>query len=255
MKYKITFIGSGNVAWNLAHALDMDGHMILRVLSRNADHAKELASKFGSYHGIIDNQSLSDSDIVFVSINDDAYDEVISNLNIPPQVMVCHTSGPIPLEVLEPYAQDVGVFYPLQSLNKNRIKDFRDVPLLIEASNASTEKKLYALADRISNKVSITSSESRMKYHLAAVFANNFTNLMYSLAQDYLESNNLEFDLLKPIIYETALKLRDDLPKNLQTGPAKRNDLKVLEKHKAMLKDGLQLEVYEHLSQILMTLQ
>ena len=77
MKYKITIVGSGNVAWNLAHALDMDGHMILRVLSRNVEHAKALASKFGSFHGPIGNESLSDSDVVFISVNDDSYASVI----------------------------------------------------------------------------------------------------------------------------------------------------------------------------------
>ena len=83
------------------------------------------------------------------------------------------------------------------------------VPFFIEGNNANTLNKIKELADSISNKVSEVTSEQREKYHLAAVFANNFTNLMYSIAAEYLEKEGLNFDNLLPIITETALRLKE----------------------------------------------
>ena len=252
MRYKITIIGSGNVAWNLAHALDKYGHTIIQIISKNEDHAKELAKKFGAFYGTKYSDLYGDSDLIFISVNDDSYAEVIEELRHIRAILL-HTAGPVPMSVLAPAAQRHGVFYPLQSLNKTKLKDFRDVPILVEGSSVGVEIELRDLADSISNHVKEVSSDERMKYHLAAVFANNFSNLMYVCAERYLNSESLDFDMLKPLIYETALKIKDQKPSDLQTGPAKRADLKVLEKHQQMLDDPDLAAVYEQLSKLIMT--
>lgn len=252
MQYKITFIGSGNVAWNLAHALDKYGHTIIQIISRNEESAKALARKFGAYHGTKYTDLYGDSDLIFVSVNDDSYADVIAELHDIKAILI-HTSGPQPMSMLSKSAQRYGVFYPLQSLNKFILKDFREVPLLVEGSTVSVEIELRDLADSISNHVKEVNSEDRMRYHLAAVFANNFTNLMYSCSERYLEKEGLDFNLLKPIIFETALRIKEESPLNLQTGPAKRKDVKVIDKHVEMLDDPRLREVYETLSKLIMT--
>lgn len=252
MRYKITFIGCGNVAWNLAHALDKYGHTIIQVIGRSEDNAKELARKFGAFHGTKYTDLYGDSDLIFISVNDDSYEQVLAGLSNIDAILI-HTSGPQTIDILANSAQRYGVFYPLQSLNKAILKDFREVPLLVEGSSPSVEIALRDLADSISNYVKEVNSADRMRYHLAAVFANNFTNLMYSCSEQYLQKQGLDFNLLKPIIYETALRIKDESPQNLQTGPAMRKDVKIIEKHLEMIEDPRLKEVYQSLSNLIMT--
>lgn len=238
----------------MAHAMDREGHHIDQIISPNVEHAKALASKFGAFYGSDISQLNHKVDILVLSIKDDAYQSILPQLNLPSTLTLCHTSGPVSMDLLEDSAFHHGVLYPLQSFTKSQLKDFREVPLLIEASDAKAESALMNMAQSLSNMVSLKSSEQRKHYHLAAVFANNFSNLMYSSAQRYLNQQNLEFDLLKPIIYETALRLRSDLPMNLQTGPAMRKDQKVIDGHLQMLDDPLLKEIYAQLSKVIMTL-
>lgn len=254
MRYKVSLIGSGNVAWNLAHALDKYGHTIVQVVSKHEEHARELAERFGAYYGTEHSDLYGEADILFICVNDDSYAEVVQGLKAPADTIVCHTSGPMPMSVLDGDAKKYGVFYPLQSLNKSRLKDFLEVPLLVEGSDPQVERTLRNLAEQLSNHVSVVSSEDRMRYHVAAVFSNNFANLMYVCSEMYLDRQGLDFNMLKPLIYETALKLKDDKPSKLQTGPAKRHDHQVIAKHLELLDDEKLKEIYEQLSKILMTL-
>lgn len=248
MKYKIAFIGSGNVAANLAHAFDRVGHTITQVVSQNVENAKALASKFGAYYGAELSELYKDADILFICVSDESYAEVVAQLPEKLGALVCHTSGPVGMEVLSSYSGSYGVFYPLQSLRKEEIADLIEVPIFIEYGSDKSGKILLDLADSISNKVREVSSAERQKYHLAAVFANNFTNYMYILSEEYLAEEKLDFDNLLPIIQETALRLKKDKPQNWQTGPAKRGDMKVIEKHLSMLKSENSKDVYELLS-------
>ncbi len=242
------------MAWNMAHAMDKEGHQIDQIISPNEEHAKALASKFGAFYGTQLSQINERVDLIIISIKDDHYQEVLSRLNLPASLTLCHTSGPFAMEGLKESAFHYGVLYPLQSFTKRQLKDFREVPLLIEASDAQAERTLMNMAQSLSNSVSLKSSEQRKHYHLAAVFANNFSNLMYSSAQRYLEGKNLEFDLLKPIIYETALRLRGEMPLDVQTGPARRKDQKVIQDHINMIDDPQLKEIYAQLSKVIMTL-
>ena len=248
MKYKITFIGSGNIATNLAHAFDKAGHTIHQVISEHESHAKELASKFGAYYGDTSSE-LYNADFIIIAVSDEAYPQALTLVNATCRAIVCHTSGSVSMNILSSYLGDFGVIYPLQSLRKEEVKNVMQVPFFIEGNNANTLNKIKELADSISNKVSEVTSEQREKYHLAAVFANNFTNLMYSIAAEYLEKEGLNFDNLLPIIAETATRLKDDKPQAWQTGPAKRGDKAVIDKHIGMLDNPALKIIYKQLSE------
>lgn len=255
MALKLSIVGSGNVAWNLAHALDRAGHSIMQVISRDVSHAEALAKRFGAFFGTDFSELYGDSDLIIFSISDDQYAGLMHSIKLNSDAVICHTSGPVSMEVLSEASTRYGVFYPLQSFNKDKLKEFWDVPILVEGVDAGVEKMLMQLADSISNHVRMVNSFDRKKYHLSAVFANNFTNAMYISAERYLNQEGLDFDVLKPIIYETALRISDRSPEEVQTGPAIRGDLKVLEKHIEMIKDPALKEVYEQLSKLIMTLR
>jgi predicted short-subunit dehydrogenase-like oxidoreductase (DUF2520 family) len=248
VKSKITFIGSGNVATNLAHAFDKAGHTINQIISTNIDHAKALASKFGAYYGNASSELYADSDFILICVNDEAYSAALALVSPSTTAIVCHTAGPVSMNALSSYTGGYGVLYPLQSLRKEEVKDLMQVPIFVEGNSAHTTLKIAELADSISNNVSEVSSEQRAKYHLAAVFANNFTNLMYAIADDYLSKEGLDFNKLLPIITETAIRLKDGKPKDWQTGPAKRGDNEVIDKHISMLEDSALKNIYKQLS-------
>lgn len=253
MGYKITFIGSGNVAWHMAHALDQAGHTVHQVMSRNVENAKALASKFGAYYGDEPSTLYKDADVVMLCVNDESYASISELMPSGLSAVFCHTSGPVPMDVLDAYGRDFGVLYPLQSLRKEEVKSMLNVPVFVEWNGAKAKSILSTLAHDISNKVNEVSSEQREKYHLAAVFANNFTNLMYGLADDYITQQKLDFKYLLPIIKETALRLEDGRPSEWQTGPAKRGDKKVIEKHLQLIDDEKVRIIYAQLSDYLMT--
>ena len=246
---RISIIGSGNVATHLAAALKNAGHRIVQVYSRVLQNAAVLA-----YHvkaEATDNLEhvKPDADIFIIAVNDDAIGEVAWALAKHQKLMV-HTSGATGLQKLLAYAPDAGVFYPLQTFSKNRTVDFSTVPLCIEGSSAGVTGTLTGLADTISKKVYVINSDQRRVLHLAAVFACNFPNYLYHIAQTLLSQHQLAFDLLRPLIDETAGKVQEQLPANVQTGPAVRNDISTMNAHLQML-DGQHewQQVYELLSQ------
>ena len=251
MRYKITFIGSGNVATNLAHAFDKAGHSINQVISHNVENAKKLASKFGAYYGDKPSEMYKDSDFVILCVNDEAYASILESMPGGMHAIVCHTAGPVPIDILAKYGHDYGVIYPLQSLRKEEVKDLMEVPIFIEWSSKDVKYKVADLSDSISNKVKEVTSDDRAKYHLAAVFANNFSNLMYTIADDYLKAEGLDFKNLLPIIKETAERIKIGQPKDWQTGPAKRGDSAVIAKHLGMILDPEVQSVYKKLSEFI----
>lgn len=120
MKSKITFIGSGNIATNLAHALDSAGHTINQVISRDIVHAKTLAGKFGAYYGDKPSEMYKDSDFVILCVSDEAYFSVLEELPREMKAIICHTAGPVGMDILANYSVDYGVFYPLQSFRDRK---------------------------------------------------------------------------------------------------------------------------------------
>ena len=246
---RISIIGSGNVATHLAAALKNAGHNIVQVYSRDMQHAALLA-----YHvkaEAIDNWNVINPgiDLFIIAVKDDAINEMAIFL-AKYNTLTVHTSGAVDLNSLQSIIPNTGVFYPLQTLSKNKEVDFLTVPLCIEGSDETITKTLEQLAQTISNKVYRVSSAQRKVLHLAAVFACNFPNYLYSVAQQLLAGQDMGFDMLRPLILETAHKVQDHLPADVQTGPAIRNDENTMTIHLQMLDDEPVLkELYQVLSQ------
>lgn len=249
---KVSFIGSGNLAWHLAPALDNAGFTVKEVYSRNPKHAEALTGRL--YQAEVKSNldfSTSASTVFVIATSDDAIEEVATEIILPDEAFLLHTSGSQPLRVLEFAAIDnIGSFYPLQTFSKGKRVDFKTVPIFLESNNEETEKIMMALANSISNQVRKIGSEEREALHIAAVFASNFANHMLTLSKEILEKNNLSFDLLKPLINETINKSLTLGPENAQTGPAMRSDLKILDRHVEFLQNDENLaEIYKLISQ------
>ena len=145
-----------------------------------------------------------------------------------------------------------GVFYPLQTFSKNREVNFNTIPICIEAKEEADLELLTNLGNSLSEKVVEIDSDERSKLHLAAVFVNNFVNHLYAIGDDILGNNELSFDLLHPLIEETASKVKTLSPSEVQTGPARRGDQKTIEKHLHLLTEGPESELYQQLTESLM---
>jgi predicted short-subunit dehydrogenase-like oxidoreductase (DUF2520 family) len=246
---RITIIGSGNVATHLAAAFKNAGHNIVQVYSRDIHNASLLA-----YHvraEAIDNLDLvnPETDLFVIAVKDDAI-EAIASMLAKYQKLIVHTSGATELQVLLKYTQNAGVFYPLQTFSKTKEVNFNTVPLCIEGANEQIASQLNVLAYTITQNVYRINSAERKTLHLAAVFACNFPNYLYYLSQQLLADQKLPFDLLRPLILETAEKVQEYLPANGQTGPAVRNDEKTMDAHLQLLHENPELQqLYKLLSQ------
>jgi predicted short-subunit dehydrogenase-like oxidoreductase (DUF2520 family) len=240
----IGIVGNGNVASQFSNFFRKKGCELTKILVRDAQRAIiEQSSLTALYsENFVD---LASCDLVLVSVNDDALNEVIEQ--IPLNCFVAHTSGSIGLQQIN-RKEKVGVFYPLQTFSKGKEVDMSTVPILIESEDQQFETELFRFAKTLFNRVEIVDSEQRKKLHLAAVFVNNFTNHLYYQADEFLKRNELDFSLLLPLILETAQKVQEISPKNAQTGPAKRKDFKVIEQQERQL-SGTQLEIYQLFTQ------
>lgn len=252
MAKRIAIIGTGNVAWHLARTLENAGHIIAHIYNR--DRSK--AEKFGmDYFNASTGNSLDftyiDASVFIIAVTDDAIEEIATNIMLPEYAILCHTSGSQPMSVLG-YAptENIGVFYPLQTFSKGKPVDFDTIPICIEAENSSTKSTLLALGQSISRKTKEISSKQRKAIHLAAVFACNFTNHMFSISQKILGTQQIDFEILKPLITETLNKSFELGPAHSQTGPAIRQDLKTLDQQYESLKANPELaEIYRLITQ------
>lgn len=231
---KIVLIGSGNVAHHLAQALYDAGHQIRQVISQNKTNAVALAKKVNADFAT-DLGKIQKADFAIVSITDDAIAEVVSKVQKMP---VAHTSGSVSVE-------NAGVFYPVQTFSKGVSLEIKEVPFCISAKDKSFEKMLIGVAESISSKVFQIEESQRKILHLAAVFACNFSNQMYAIAEQLLEKSDLDFEMLKPLIAETAHKIQSNTPKNIQTGPAKRKDLQTINNHMELIDDIELANIYK----------
>ncbi|MBO6494976.1 MAG: DUF2520 domain-containing protein [Roseivirga sp.] len=252
MTHRIAILGTGNVAWHLARVLENAGHIIAHIYNRDGQKAKQFGlDYFNASTGSSLNLSEINADIFILAISDDSIEEVASSLSLPENAILCHTSGSKPLKVLG-YAptENIGVFYPLQTFSKGKKVDFENIPICIEAENRFILDALRALGDSISSKTQEISSQQRKAIHLAAVFACNFTNHMFTVAQSILQNQEMDFELLKPLIVETLNKSFEIGPERAQTGPAIREDLKTLDLQFDSLKSDPELaEIYRLISQ------
>ena len=248
----ISFIGSGNLAWHLAPALDNMGFVVNEVFSPNPRHAEELTDRL--YQAEVKASldfSTSNSSVFIIAASDDTIRAIAQEIVLPDDAILLHTSGSQPLNELQFSATpNLGVFYPLQTFSKSKKIDFKTVPIFIESSNVETETVMMVMAKSISQHVKKITSEERKALHLAAVFASNFTSHMLTLSKDILQQNSLDFDLLKPLITETINKSLSIGPEQAQTGPARRGELEILDKHLKFLQtDKALAEIYKIISQ------
>ena len=230
---RCALIGAGNVAWHLGPELENAGYAVLEVYSRNPKNAAALVEKL--YHAEVKKEldfSLSNCQLFIICVADDAIKEVVTEIVLPDESILVHTSGAQPLSLLG-YAATahIGVFYPLQTFSKLRKISFKEIPIFIESDDAPTIKVLSDLTESISSRVVIIDSKSRKALHVAAVFACNFANHMLTLSKSISESNDLDFGLFQPLIIETITKSLEIGPEFSQTGPAIRKDLQTLDNH------------------------
>ncbi|WP_422080457.1 Rossmann-like and DUF2520 domain-containing protein [Ulvibacterium sp.] len=240
----ISILGSGNVAKHLWDAfLAQKEVTVNQVIGRNPNTLAHFAGKTNTSQNF---ESFMDADVYIIAVSDDAIPEVSPYLKNKGGLVV-HTSGSVSLDVLADNPR-AGIFYPLQTFTKTQHADFKEVPICLETKTEADGQLLHTLASLISDRVYFVDFEQRKKLHLAAVFANNFSNHMFHIAHEICEKNNLSFDILKPLILETSKKIERLSPYESQTGPARRKDTGTLQKHINLIKEENQKEIYRLLS-------
>lgn len=245
---KIVCIGSGNVATHLAIAFKAMGAEILQVWSQDSRNAEILAALTKAKPILNWNELDLSADLYFIAVKDDAISAVVSHLKAIKGIVV-HTSGATPMATLSGAGTGYGVLYPLQTFSKTKSVNLTNVPFCIEADRPETLEKISAIAHLLSQQVATVSTEQRKILHLAAVFACNFTNHLYHLSSQLMEQHQLSFDLLKPLITETAQKIQFAKPVDVQTGPAVRDDRETMKRHLELLNGSPDLQqLYETLS-------
>ena len=231
---RIVFIGSGNIAHFFAPVLSQQGHDIIQVYSRTLEHAVALAALTGS--AVTDNlAALDDSaDVYILAIKDDALAEVAAQLHFKGKTVI-HCAGAVSLDVLEAVSSNRAVIWSLYSVRKNNLPKEGNIPLVVEGNNEEALDIAYRIASDISDRVLKTDFQQRQMLHLNAVFANNFTNHLLTIAQRICEEYKLPFEILHPIIRQTLEQTEKILPAESQTGPAIRHDDATIAKHLQLL--------------------
>ncbi len=222
---RVVFVGAGNLATRLSLEMRKSGMSIGQVYSHTSEHAKILADELGCGWTVIPEEIVEDADLYVFSLKDAVLQDVIARVK-PNNGLWVHTAGSMPISVFEGFTARYGVVYPLQTFSKSREVDFKKIPFFLEANSSEDEKVLGEVARALSCDVRFLSSEKRKNLHLAAVFACNFTNHMYALAEKILEEQQIPGEVLLPLIDETAAKVHVMSPARAQTGPAIRYDEK-----------------------------
>ncbi|MEO9511570.1 MAG: DUF2520 domain-containing protein [Flavobacteriaceae bacterium] len=245
----IVIIGTGNLAEHLCRVFSsVDSIAIVQIYGRNTETLKRF-SGYGTT--TTDSAKIKDADIYLVAVSDNSIPSV-SQLLSEKSGIIAHTSGAIEMDAIG--LDNCGVFYPLQTFTKGKLLDFTSIPICVESKQNSALDTLKKLGSLISENVYEINSDKRKRLHLAAVFANNFTNHLYSISEKICQEEGLSFALLQPLIQETAEKVLSISPREAQTGPARRGDKKTIESHLNLLKDKKQTELYTLLSEAIKTM-
>ncbi len=230
---KVGIIGSGNVATVLGRLIKQKQHEVVQVMSRQIQSATVLATELGARPADWNEAPDPSADIYIISLSDQALQEALQGLDFGNKP-VFHTAGSLSKDVLKYVSKQHGVLYPLQSIRKE-MQDIPPIPFLIDANNEHTLSIVRSFALTLSDAVGQASDEERVKLHIAAVFVSNFTNHLYVLAENFCNKENIDFNLLKPLILETASRIREHRPSAVQTGPAIRRDIHTIDKHLKIL--------------------
>ncbi len=267
---KIVLIGAGNLATHLGKALHAAGHDMVQVFSRTMQSAETLASLLDAEPLTDIAQVRDDADVYIFSVKDSALVQLVAQLcrheadglgedgavnalrkakKGEHERVFLHTAGSMPMSVFKGMAQHYGVLYPMQTFSKQREVDFSIIPCFVEANDEFAQKQIEGLAREISGRVYQLSSEDRKYLHLSAVFACNFANHCYAISQELLEEHGIPFDVMLPLINETAAKVHEMKPKDAQTGPAVRYDENVIGKQSKLLENHPHFKkVYDSMS-------
>ena len=245
---RIAIIGAGNIATHLAIALHEAGYVISQIYSRTEVSARTLAERIGCPWTTRPENIDGDSELYIFAVSDAALEGLTEHTSANREALWVHTAGSMPMSVFEGKCRRYGVLYPLQTFSKNRPVNFSEIPVFIEADTPDDTARLRNVAESISRKILEASSEQRKQLHLAAVFACNFVNHLYAVADGLLAEQGLPFDALRPLIRETAAKIETLSPIDAQTGPAVRYDENVMQKHIALLRDPETQKIYRLLS-------
>lgn len=232
-------IGSGNVAYHLAKAFILNNIPLVQIFGRNKTAVQEISNELNIPFST---QRLEDADLYIICVSDNSVEEV-SKLITKKNCLVVHTSGSLPKEILTGEYRKAS-FYPLQTFSKSKELNYTKIPFFIESENEADKELLFDIASKISENVMESNHEKRKYIHLTAVFACNFVNHLFSRAKEISDSQQIPFDYFLPLIDETVQKIYEIEPKLAQTGPAVRNDIRVLQLHEQLLQ-GESLEIYK----------
>lgn len=249
---RVVILGAGRVSTHLVPALVKSGYRVAQVWSRTEVSARALAESLDlSYTDDLD-AVIPDADIYIACVADEALPEIAAKIvgRASRTALFLHTAGSVDMNIWQ-YGGAVhyGILYPLQTFSKERIVDMHEVTFFVEASNEMSMERVEMLAHSLSSKVFHADSKCRERIHVAAVFACNFTNAMYTAAHALLAKYNIPFEVLLPLIDETASKVHMISPYDAQTGPAVRGDKAVMKKHiSALSHDEVLSEMYMKIS-------
>lgn len=242
-------LGSGNVAGHLAVGLDAIADVV-QVYSPNIEHGSLLAGKLKNAVAVSNHEEvINDADYYIIAVKDDVIGELAQKIRVDNGIWA-HTSGSVPMSIFQGIKKHYGVFYPLQTFNRHDTVDLSSLPMLIEGSDSETVTSLLNLASKLSNDVHRATSDDRAVLHRAAVFACNFANFMWCMADDILHTRDFELPIFKPLLTKTLENALNSTPYKAQTGPARRGDKNVMESHLSLLTTE-QAEVYRLLSRLI----
>lgn len=247
----ITLIGSGNVATHLAKAFHNAGYQILQIWSREYDHAEALANQV--FAEPIDKLSLlyPTADVYVLAVADDALFDLALDLRLR-DALVLHTAGAVSLNVLKPISRKHGVVWSPQTFIRDVDMDYSELPFCIEGSSPDVTTNIMELLRPVSSHLFKIDTQQRQWLHLAAVMVNNFGNAVNAMAQDIIQSHNIPFKILHPLITMTAEKIKHGGLWQQQTGPARRHDQKTIDNQRRLLADDKKmLKLYDLLTEII----
>lgn len=239
---RTVIIGSGNTATVLGKKFLLAGHEVMQVVGRSRQPVAELAAILKCSITTDISKINRDADIYVVAVADDAIAEVAAALDLDKKLVV-HTAGSVSGDVLKACSRNYGILYPLQSLRKE-IETVPEIPFLVDGNTPDDLAVISEFASTLSSMVKKTDDEHRLKIHLAAVMVSNFTNHLYTLADQYCRREGLDFKMLQPLISAIAERIRHFEPATVQTGPAVRHDARTINKHLDLLKEHPELKEF-----------
>ncbi|RYE26036.1 MAG: DUF2520 domain-containing protein [Sphingobacteriales bacterium] len=229
---KFTIVGTGNMAWFLTGKLVAAGHTCVAVYGRDITNATALAKKTNTGANLLSDCVKVDADCCIVAVSDSAIEEVVPFL--PVDTTIIFTAGTIDMKRFTRF-NNKAVLWPVYSIVKDNLPAHRNIPCVWEASDSNAKNIVLKIANAITDITYEGDADKRKALHLGAVFSNNFSNHLFTIAEQWCKEQGLQFDMLKPIIQQTVDRLATASPHSLQTGPAKRGDENTINKHLDLL--------------------